>query len=455
MNKVWIGFTKNKSLWLAAVAVAIGVAAKFSLTTGQLLPGLDGAYYWVQVRSLLENQKLAFDDLPLLFWVQAAFAGLFGDIPTAVRFSDAVLPALAAIPIYLMTRSAKSAWLPAVTILVVLLFPAQLYFFTGDFIKNAAAIPVVFFISWILASWHTMPKRWSISGLALGLLVLGLTHFGTLLLALSIVGLWLLLQLRNRTWRFWVLSTLIALASTAAVLAGLAVLVPARYERLINFVTSPDVVFESPVWYMILHGFGEPSMAFTIGFAQVAALVLVVVSWRIRKALEFSQLSLVVSSLIVAVVFSSPLIGFEWSYRLAAMAFVPLAVTAVVLWPHLGRGWYKPVLWALALASLAASLLFYGQGAKRPVLSDAQYQEFKVLAKDAKLADNSVIVAAHGLEYLSAWQLKTHIVQDTFFDSTDLSGYSAVYAVEDKMHPSGYSGVLVFENDTFTLKKIR
>ena len=130
-------------------------------------------------------------------------------------------------------------------------------------------------------------------------------------------------------------------------------------------------------------------------------------------------------------------------------------MTALILWPHLGRGWYKPVLGALALTSLAASLVFYGHGAKAPVLSDGQYQEFKVLAKDAKLADNSVVVAAHGLEYLSAWQLQTHIVQDTFYDSTDLSGYSAVYAIENKMHPSGFSGELVYESDSFTVLKVR
>ena len=56
------------------LAVLAGILAKLSLTKGDLLPGLDGAFYWVQVRSVLENQSLAFSDLPFIFWVQAAIA---------------------------------------------------------------------------------------------------------------------------------------------------------------------------------------------------------------------------------------------------------------------------------------------------------------------------------------------------------------------------------------------
>ncbi|MCX6440104.1 MAG: hypothetical protein NTZ91_02200, partial [Actinobacteria bacterium] len=45
-------------------AVVLGIWVKLSLTNGPLLPGLDGAYYWVQVQSILNNFSLAFSDLP-------------------------------------------------------------------------------------------------------------------------------------------------------------------------------------------------------------------------------------------------------------------------------------------------------------------------------------------------------------------------------------------------------
>ena len=94
----------------------------------------------------LEDLSLAFNDLPLVFYLQALFSLAVGDKKLGVRISDAVLPALAAIPIYNILKNSKQVWLPAAAILVVLLHPVQLYFFSGDFIKNAAAIPVAFFI---------------------------------------------------------------------------------------------------------------------------------------------------------------------------------------------------------------------------------------------------------------------------------------------------------------------
>ena len=150
---------KRVPLVTSLLAVLVGIVAKLSLTKGDLLPGLDGAYYWVQVRSVLERQTLAFSDLPLIFWVQAAVAKFFGDVQLAVRISDAVLPALSAIPIYLIARKFKNPLLPAIAIAVVLLHPIQLYFFTGDFIKNEATIPAVFFIALVLVNWESRSKK--------------------------------------------------------------------------------------------------------------------------------------------------------------------------------------------------------------------------------------------------------------------------------------------------------
>ena len=46
--------TKASTPYIATLlAILVGIFAKLSLTTGELLPGRDGPYYWVQVRSLL------------------------------------------------------------------------------------------------------------------------------------------------------------------------------------------------------------------------------------------------------------------------------------------------------------------------------------------------------------------------------------------------------------------
>jgi hypothetical protein len=162
MAKVDFKNRNTATVLLAVLAAALGVGAKLALTGGELLPGIDGAYYWVQVRSVLEDFTLAFDDLPLVFWAQSLIALVVGDIPLGVRIADALLPAISAIPIFFILRNSKYVWVPAVAILVVLIHPVQLYFFTGDFLKNSAAIPVVFFIGWILYNWGNASKKRSV-----------------------------------------------------------------------------------------------------------------------------------------------------------------------------------------------------------------------------------------------------------------------------------------------------
>lgn len=75
-----------------------------------LIPKVNGAYYLVQTRSILESGKLAFIELPLVFYVEALGSKLLNSygldaasaILHAVKLTDSVLPALQAIPIFFL-----------------------------------------------------------------------------------------------------------------------------------------------------------------------------------------------------------------------------------------------------------------------------------------------------------------------------------------------------------------
>lgn len=421
---------KSLAIILAIVAATIGVVSKLALTSGELLPGIDGAYYWVQVRSILDDFTLAFDDLPLVFWAQSLLALIVGDIPLGVRISDALLPAISAIPIYLMLRNSKSVWLPAVAILTTLLHPIQLYFFTGDFLKNSAAIPFVFFIGWILYNWENAPKKRSVIYLLLCLAVLALAHFGTLLMGLLIVFVWLLVHLRNKPLRFWMNSVAITIASAAAVLAGLAILVPARFERLIEFVSQPETVVANPAWQMMFGGRTDYPMTFAMFTGQLGALALAFWAWKIRKNLSDSQLSLVVSSLVAAFLLSSPLIGMEWANRLIAMSFVPLFIAAMIVWMASEKLAAKITIGALAIVTLVGSMVFALLGVKQPIITDAEYQDLLKVSDEFVFPENSVVVARHGIEFLIAWEMNTHVLQETSYADEDLSSYDSVFYLE-------------------------
>ena len=56
-----------------AVVIAAVVARAWLLWSTALVPGMNGGYYPVQARALLEHSGLGFPDLPLTFLLQAGF----------------------------------------------------------------------------------------------------------------------------------------------------------------------------------------------------------------------------------------------------------------------------------------------------------------------------------------------------------------------------------------------
>ncbi len=422
--------SKRIPLVTSLLAVLVGVGAKLSLTSGDLLPGLDGAYYWVQVRSVINNFSLAFSDLPFIFWVQAAIAKVVGDVPLGVRISDAILPALSAIPIYLIARRFKSLYLPAIAILVVLLHPVQLYFFTGDFIKNEATIPAVFFIAWVLFNWEIKSKRFSLIALSLALVVIALSHFGTLLLALIMLSVWVLAQLRKSSKKSWLQGIAVSVVVLGAVLISLAVLVPSRFERLITFITSPSVVFSNPAINGIIHNYASRTMSVTIIIGQLGSLVLGLIIWKTRASFKFSDLSLVIAALVSTFVLSSPVIGMEWSDRLAALSFAPLSIAAIIIFGTVQIAWQRSAVAVLAIVTLLATISLSNIQMKY-VFEDAELKDFKELVAQVDVPKNSVIVARHGVEYLAAWEFESDVTLDTYYSTADLSSYDSVYYIQE------------------------
>jgi hypothetical protein len=425
-------FTKSLPFAASASVVLISVFYKFSLTSNSLLPGLDGAYYWVQVRSLLENSSLAFSDLPLVFYVQAGIAWLLNDIPSAVRISDAILPALSAFPIYLIARRYPIPLLPAVSIAFVLLNPVQLFFFTGDFIKNEAAIPAVFLLWWILLSWDERGARSRYVMAGTTILAISFTHFGTLLLALMILSFWFTVRIRQQQVKIRPLTIGLVIVSSLLVALMLALVVPSRFTTLTTFILNPVEIFKLPAWQAILYGYANPVIASTIILCQLGSIMLGVFAWKLRSSFSISEASVVWSSLIVTFVLSSPIIGIAWFNRLAALAFVPLVVSGIIIFAKSSTVLQRTLIGALAMITLLASVTLSLRGPTPPVLSESRYSDFKEFAKTVELPENSIVVASHGMEFLISWLLVTDVASDAHYETSCLSSYSAIFLLIDK-----------------------
>ncbi|HXE42266.1 MAG TPA: hypothetical protein VN516_04495, partial [Candidatus Baltobacteraceae bacterium] len=106
---------ENRFPWfLVSGIVLIGAVMRaLLLFSTSLVPGINGAYYLVQARSLIERGKLGIPDLPLTFGLQAMLAkvvqwvsgaSLESSIVFAVKCADTMLPPLVAIPVFALVR---------------------------------------------------------------------------------------------------------------------------------------------------------------------------------------------------------------------------------------------------------------------------------------------------------------------------------------------------------------
>lgn len=254
------------------IAVAAAGLRAFVNFSSPLVPKVNGAYYLVQVRSLLERGRLAFPDLPLAFLLESAVARLlraFG-LPTdravmlAVKLVDTIVPPLAAVPAALLASRLRPgvdeasllptscATPPSAAAFWVALSCSPIAL-SGDFHKNAIGM------LWIVCLTASLPR--ALTGqpraivTAAGWVALAaVTHlgaFGTgLALAVPVAAAALFLRPRPRRRRA-ALASASALAAALAIAGSWLLLDPSRRERL---AALPLSLFRGPYPLALLAG---------------------------------------------------------------------------------------------------------------------------------------------------------------------------------------------------------
>lgn len=445
------------------VGLALALRAVIDFAT-PLLPKVNGAYYPVQVRALLQSGRLAFADFPLVFWLEAGLAKLLMACgvqpPQAILWAckgvDTVLPALAAIPAFLIARRWSVArgggTLPAVVAasFAVLYFPAVVL--TADCHKNAVGLVLFFLFAF---SVQGLAQQWRLRTalLALGALgAVGLTHIGafgvTLAFALlasitvGVLGVLAIFAARRASVlppkcpasstdssTATITGSAIsrrALVRSGAAIAGLMSLLGAsvlladhsRVKRLMGLLAAPFRLFERPIIVEALNGhagsYSGPGWAHLVlinGLAM-AALVVLVKRWRsLSRATQIVGVAAIGLSLLLA----SPLLGRAYAQRLLLMAHAPAAIAVAFLLTHLRHRPLRRILAPALLVIAVLSGVIIVPRASRPAISPASWSELKRMRCDLDrrglLARKTLVVARHGLEWWTAWVLGTHVVQ--------------------------------------------
>jgi len=443
-------FLASPSPVVFVVLAAMAVRAWLLFRT-QYVPGINGAYYLVQARSLLERGALAIPDLPLTFHLHAALAWMLAKLTPlaqadaivwAVKLCDALLPPLVAWPVFVLVRrwarSRGQGDLVPVAAAVLSCVPATMFRAVGDVQKNSLALVWLALLALTLREWLESPTPRRALALLGALLLLGTTHVGVLgaglVLAAAVLAAFAARVRGSAAWRRmlpWMGAGALLLALTAALVSWR--FDPARVHRLAVAFTSPGrFAFDGGQAAIRLGSarFVARWVAF-LALAAAAAPALAI-AWRRRKELAASDFALVAGAALAVLAMAAPVFSMDKSIRFWEIALLPANLVVAFSVLHLATPWRRRALVALALLAgvggTAASLPRGGADS----LSEPALRELAGLARHVPRPDRTLLVAPHGAEWWSAWLLRTRVAQPEALRPDDWRRYDAVLFLEVK-----------------------
>jgi hypothetical protein len=423
-----------------AALIALSFAERWQVLSESPFPiGIDGYFYPIQLRALLETGALQYPTAPLAFWLMAPLAAATDPI-TGAKLGAALYGALIALPAYGLGARLGRGRGAGLLAAVLATRSAGSAFLTIEFVKNGIGIGVALAALWLILRALEAPSRARVAAAVLGLAAAALAHkmaagvvaviaIPALLAAAAGRG-----ELRGRR----LLYAITGLGGAAAVAAALGLLFPQRFlspadAALVDGLFTSDARWGAPV-YAGKRGeiwLGHEALL-GLGLALAAALLRTrragrTIQAATRAILPRAPAAAAPPSSSVppgdaaagwAILLLAVLLGLPWldvtdvqglAFRLRITAFAPLALVAAMLAGRL-------LAWApyrdLALAALAALLLVSytpgDRGEGRVVAHPALVTSIHAMA-GALPQGATVIVPERHIAFMIAWYLRAPV----------------------------------------------
>ena len=263
----------------------------------ELILGVNGGYYTLQVRYIIESGKLGFSDMPLLFYLDAGiikFISLFGVpisdmlILNVVKWVDCLSIPLLLLPLYKIIKL-QSQSIPFKLELGLILFAVLSFsplILVADLQKNALAITFLFFFIAFLWEYFESKNKKQLIFCCIFLILTGLIHFGTFVVAILFGLLNITYIFRQRT-----IIPIIIAASISFVLIGIF-----DFTRLSRLLSVGSSLFSRPA---LLSGMIGPPDIFNILFSWGLAIVGIKILKNKNGSLLTSQKGFIFASIIL------------------------------------------------------------------------------------------------------------------------------------------------------------
>ncbi|MEL7122779.1 MAG: hypothetical protein AAFO07_25255 [Bacteroidota bacterium] len=426
---------KRKHLYLSFALILLAVRLYINFRT-PLISGINGAYYFVQVRSILDGNMLAFADMPLYFYLNAflvkivsffSSATIESLIVTVVKLSDSFFIGLLVLPLYwlagLFIKEDKVTSLEVVLVAFACLSFAPV-FLTSDLQKNSFALPFMTFSLYYFFKFIQSKSIKDIILLSTFLLITGLSHFGVFSVTLFMVLIGLMVEYK---WKAIL---------PAVLLGGLGLVLififdPVRAERLLNI---GAILFGHPMFL------APPNLLNLILYSLPAGIGLSIV-YKWRHSLSHLQKTAILTLSISLILLFFPMLDMQYTGRFSLIAFLPLVVLFFAMQNQLSKGWMWVSKIGFSLV-IVGTLLMTFVNPRNPTLTDEAYGDLQEIKTTLEDPDNTLIIARHGLEWWVAWELETKAGQAMALASEDFAKYDQVLSLvplneKNHMFPPG------------------
>lgn len=394
-----------------------------------LILGVDGGYYPLQVRNILNTGFLSFNDVPLYFYFCASIVkvlSLLGltvhdeSIISVIKIVDSVALPLLAIPLFKMvTRKERPVSIvAAMAILSFAVLSFTPFFILGDLQKNAFAIPLAFIFILFWENFIINPVRRNLVAVVISLVVIALSHFGIFAFCLAFLIASLFIVYRKKA----------ILPSLIIFLVGFGIIALFDFNRAFRLITFWKVVFEKPAFFQ---GPLHFPLLFNVLFSYFLAVFGILQFRRFKSKLDKVSEYMMITLIVSLAVFAFPVYDQQYFQRFNVLLFIPqLLLIAYLI--RMNQKLALPFSISLVLLTTLSVFIYFSEE-KKPCINDQVFDELQNINKYvAENRENSIIIARHGLEFWTAWALNVKVVQDRAMDKIGLDKYRNVIFLQQK-----------------------
>jgi hypothetical protein len=420
-----------------------------------LVYGIDGPYYLIQVRSLLETGHLVYGDNPLPFMFFTFFTIIFGDATLGIKFGASLFGALSSVPVYFWVKKITHSQLSGVVAMLVCIFSELHLRLLNDLLKNAVgAFFLLCFAYYLHSSMAESASKKNLFLAAASMILTAASHvldFGVALLLMIVYSTMALLAGVDRRR----IAKNVGILTLTVLILGIAAIsvFPSVWGNLYKGIS----------FFQELIGGVESGTSMQFLFDPVS-VVFIAAILGVGCALSFYEFRsqrkealLAVSSItITGTLLSLPFIPVEWLWRFLLMDFIPISfilgysVSKIQTIHENRRKTAFSVLLFLCL-SLLILQAFQSTRVMGPSVQKTEYDELKSL--EAIIPSKTVVIGdlryGYWLQYITRCGISSG-------QSADLwQHYEHVVFLVDKSSPirppAPPNSTIIYRGDRFVL----